>query len=161
MDQVRVVFVCMGNICRSPTAQGVFEKLVSSHGLKGRIVVDSAGTHAYHVGNPPDKRSQLAAKGRGVDLSQQRARQVDGIDFTRFDYILAMDRSNLVDLLQRSHAAANVGNIRLFMDFATRWHTDEVPDPYYGGDTGFERVLDMVEDATAGLLAHIRRHHHL
>lgn len=158
MNKIKVLFVCMGNICRSPTAQGVFEQLVHSHGLADRITVDSAGTHAYHVGNPPDKRSQAAAQGRGLDLSTQRARQVKGDDFRAFDYILAMDRANLDDLL-RHGSPEQRGRIRLFMSFASRWESDEVPDPYYGGSTGFERVLDMVEDAAEGLLAHIRRHH--
>lgn len=158
MEKVKVLFVCMGNICRSPTAQGVFEHLVQSQGLAGRILVDSAGTHAYHVGNPPDRRSQEAAKDRGLDLSGQRARKIDVLDFERFDYILAMDRSNLQDLQQLIESPQHE-RLHLFMQFATRWNTDEVPDPYYGGNSGFERVLDMVEDAAEGLLEHIRRHH--
>ena len=158
MKTVSVLFVCMGNICRSPTAQGVFEHLVHSHGLAERILIDSAGTHAYHVGNPPDRRSQAAALERGVDLSGQRARQVHADDFGRFDYILAMDRSNLEDLLRQSKPAGRE-RVHLFMKFATRWDADEVPDPYYGGNSGFDQVLDMVEDAAAGLLEHIRRNH--
>lgn len=158
MEQVKVLFVCMGNICRSPTAQGVFERLVQSQGLAERILIDSAGTHAYHIGNPPDKRSQAAAKNRGLDLSGQRARKVTVADFEEFDYVLAMDRTNLEDLCDLV-AASQRERVRLFMTFAERWNVDEVPDPYYGGDSGFERVLDMVEDAAAGLLDHIRRHH--
>jgi protein-tyrosine phosphatase len=158
MEKVKVLFVCMGNICRSPTAQGVFEHLVQSQGLAGRILVDSAGTHAYHVGNPPDRRSQAAAQDRGLDLSGQRARKIEVLDFERFDYILAMDRSNLQDLQQLIESPQHE-RLHLFMQFATRWNTDEVPDPYYGGNSGFERVLDMVEDAAEGLLEHIRRHH--
>lgn len=148
----------MGNICRSPTAQGVFERLVQEQGLAERILIDSAGTHAYHVGSPPDSRSQAAARGRGVDLSEQRARQVHQDDFRLFDYILAMDRSNLQDLLMQSQAAERE-RVHLFMKFAARWDMDEVPDPYYGGNSGFDQVLDMVEDAAAGLLEHIRRNH--
>lgn len=158
MEKVKVLFVCMGNICRSPTAQGVFEHLVHSQGLADRILIDSAGTHAYHIDKAPDSRSQAAAKDRGLDLSGQRARQVAVIDFERFDYILAMDRNNLQDL-QVLIKAPQHERLHLFMQFATRWNTDEVPDPYYGGNSGFERVLDMVEDAAAGLLDHIRRNH--
>ena len=158
MEKVKVLFVCMGNICRSPTAQGVFERLVHSQGLDDRILIDSAGTHAYHIGNSPDKRSQAAAKSRGLDLSGQRARKVTLADMQEFDYVLAMDRTNLDDL-QDMVTAAQRERVQLFMAFAERWNVDEVPDPYYGGDSGFERVLDMVEDAAAGLLAHIRRHH--
>lgn len=158
MEKVKVLFVCMGNICRSPTAQGVFENLVVSQGLAERILIDSAGTHAYHVGNPPDRRSQEAAKDRGVDLSGQRARKVELLDFERFDYILAMDRTNLQDL-QALLGVPQHERLHLFMTFADRWNVDEVPDPYYGGTSGFERVLDMVEDAAAGLLEHIRRTH--
>lgn len=158
MEKVKVLFVCMGNICRSPTAQGVFERLVHSQGLDDRILIDSAGTHAYHIGNSPDKRSQAAAKSCGLDLSGQRARKVTLADMQEFDYVLAMDRTNLDDL-QDMVTAAQRERVQLFMAFAERWNVDEVPDPYYGGDSGFERVLDMVEDAAAGLLAHIRRHH--
>lgn len=156
MKQVSVLFVCMGNICRSPTAQGVFEQLVQSQGLADRILIDSAGTHAYHVGEQPDNRAQAAARGRGVDLSGQRARRVNTGDFTQFDYILAMDHDNLEDL-QRLLGNQLGENVHLFMSFASRWQADEVPDPYYGGGSGFERVLDMVEDAAEGLLEHIRR----
>ncbi len=158
MEQVKVLFVCMGNICRSPTAQGVFERLVQSQGLAERILIDSAGTHAYHIGNPPDKRSQAAARNRGLDLSGQRARKVTVADIEEFDYVLAMDRINLEDLHDLV-AASQRERVRLFMTFAERWNVDEMPDPYYGGESGFERVLDMVEDAAAGLLDHIRRHH--
>ena len=158
MKQVKVLFVCMGNICRSPTAQGVFERLVQSQGLADRILIDSAGTHAYHVGNPPDKRSQAAAKNRGLDLSGQRARKVTSEDIEEFDYVLAMDRTNLEDLKDLL-AVSQQERVRLFMTFAEHWNVVEVPDPYYGGERGFERVLDMVEDAAAGLLDHIRRHH--
>jgi protein-tyrosine phosphatase len=158
MKQVSVLFVCLGNICRSPTAQGVFEQLVQSHGLAERILIDSAGTHAYHVGKQPDSRAQAAARGRGVDLSGQRARKVTASDFARFDYILAMDHDNLEDL-QGLLGKQPGENVRLFMSFASRWQAEEVPDPYYGGDSGFERVLDMVEDAAEGLLEHIRRTH--
>lgn len=160
MKQVSVLFVCMGNICRSPTAQGVFEHLVQRSGLAESIRVDSAGTHAYHIGNQPDTRSQQAALGRGVDLSKQRARQVQADDFSHFDYILAMDLNNL-QILQRSAQAQQARNLKLFMEFASRWQEREVPDPYYGGSQGFERVLDMIEDASEGLLEHLVRTHAL
>ncbi|MFN3786305.1 MAG: low molecular weight protein-tyrosine-phosphatase [Thiothrix sp.] len=159
MNKINVLFVCMGNICRSPTAQGVFENLVREQGLSERIHVDSAGTHAYHIGNPPDKRSQLAALNRGIDISNQRARKVELLDFDRFDYILVMDRANLDDILRLVQRQEQSERVHLFMKFATRWQVDEVPDPYYGGSSGFERVLDMVEDAAVGLLDHIRRYH--
>mgnify|MGYP003495582479 CR=1 FL=1 len=160
MKQVNVLFVCMGNICRSPTAQGVFESLVERTGLTQAIQVDSAGTHAYHIGNPPDNRSQQAALERGIDLSKQRARQVQGVDFMSFDYVLAMDLNNL-QALQRISEAQSAKNLKLLMEFANRWQEREVPDPYYGGSWGFERVLDMIEDASEGLLEHLIRSHQL
>jgi len=148
---IKVLFVCMGNICRSPTAEGVFSKLVAEHGLKERVSVDSAGTHAYHVGEPPDSRSARAAATRGIDLSHQRARRVTAQDFHRFDYVLAMDSDNF------NHLAAlcpegSENKLRLFLSFAPHLEIRDVPDPYYGGATGFERVLDMVEEAARGLL---------
>ena len=158
MNKINVLFVCMGNICRSPTAQGVFEKLVQSYGLEAHFHIDSAGTHSYHINEPPDLRAQEAARKRGMDLSTQHSRQVVVDDLNHFDYVLVMDRTNWQDL-QRIARPEHQERIHLFMKFATRWHTDEVPDPYYGGSNGFERVLDMTEDAAAGLLAHIRRHH--
>lgn len=160
MKKVNVLFVCMGNICRSPTAQGVFESLVQRSGLAQVIQVDSAGTHAYHLGSQPDQRSQQAALGRGLDLTQQRARKIQTTDFTEFDYVLAMDLQNL-QALQAYAQAKQAQNLKLLMEFASRWHEREVPDPYYGGSQGFERVLDMIEDASEGLLAHIIRQHSL
>ena len=160
MKQVSVLFVCMGNICRSPTAQGVFESLLERAGLTQAIQVDSAGTHAYHIGNPPDNRSQQAALERGIDLSKQRARQVQSVDFMSFDYVLAMDLNNL-RALQRISEAQSAKSLKLFMEFANRWQAREVPDPYYGGSRGFERVLDMIEDASEGLLEHLIRSHQL
>jgi len=155
---VHVLFVCLGNICRSPTAQGVFEHLVKSEGLAHRIRVDSAGTHAYHVGEEPDRRSQAAAIRRGVDLSQQRARRVGEDDFDQFHYILAMDNENHRNLLavcpdEHHH------KIQMFLSYAENPIVREVPDPYYGGPNGFEQVLDLVEAASQGLLRHIRERH--
>lgn len=150
----KVLFVCLGNICRSPTAQGVFEHLVKRRNLQDQISIDSAGTHAYHVGEQPDPRSQSAARSRGVDLSTQRARRVVTEDFERFDYILAMDRSNYENLKNMCEPD-HLSKVYLFMQFAEHWKIDEVPDPYYGGSQGFERVLDMVEAASEGLLEDI------
>jgi protein-tyrosine phosphatase len=145
----------MGNICRSPTAAGVFHKLVIDAGLAERVHIDSAGTHAYHTGEPPDQRASAAAARRGFDLSGQTARRVSAEDFERFDYVLAMDRDNHEILL----AAALEGHherVRLFLEFGSDPSRLEVPDPYYGGAVGFERVLDLVEDAARGLLRDVR-----
>jgi len=146
-----VLFVCMGNICRSPTAEGVFRQVVKERNLDHLIHIDSAGTHAYHVGESPDHRAQATARERGIDLSTQRARKVDRTDFDKFDYIIAMDRANLEDLKQLQQAGSKA-KLQLFMDFAPNWENNEVPDPYYGGDNGFKRVFDMVQDASEGLL---------
>lgn len=157
---VRVLFVCMGNICRSPTAQGVFERWVERTGLQRHIEIDSAGTHAYHVGEAPDRRSQAAAKNRGFDLSQQRARRINAQDFQYYDYVLAMDTDNYAELLNVCPAAQQ-NKIALFLDYADKNQTNEknVPDPYYGGNQGFENVLDLVELAAQGLLSHIQKQH--
>jgi protein-tyrosine phosphatase len=155
---VKVLFVCMGNICRSPTAEAVFRHYVEKAGLAGQILIDSAGTHDYHVGDEPDARTQRAANQRGYDMSKLRGRQVEAGDFSRFDYLLAMDEANL-DILQRLRPQAARSHLGLFLDFAERHAEREVPDPYYGGEDGFERVLDMVEDAAAGLLRQIRERH--
>ena len=149
--KVSVLFVCMGNICRSPTAQAVFEKYVKDRGHADWITVDSAGTHAYHLGEQPDSRSQSAAMARNIDMSTQRARRVEAADFERFDYILAMDKSNYNDL-KKIASPAQRKRLHLFLDFSSDWDVAEVPDPYYGGSHGFERVLDMVESASEGLL---------
>lgn len=152
---IRVLFVCMGNICRSPTAEGVFRHLVAQHGLSGQVEIDSAGTHDYHLGAPPDARAQAAAARRGYDLSALRARQVTAADFTRFDYLLAMDEDNLA-ILQRQCPETHRDRVRLFLDFAEGVSLREVPDPYYGGPQGFEEVLDLAENAAGGLLHHIK-----
>ncbi len=153
---VKVLFVCLGNICRSPTAEGVFRAVVRAQGMEEIIFIDSAGTHAYHLGEPPDARAQAAAARRGIDLSGLRGRQATALDIESFDYILAMDRENLTNL----HALSPQGHehkVRLFMDFAPERPEREVPDPYFGGTSGFDRVLDMIEEAANGLLEHIRR----
>mgnify|MGYP002387185313 FL=1 len=141
----------MGNICRSPTAEGVFRRLAAERAPGVEIEVDSAGTHDYHVGDPPDPRSIAAAARRGVDLRPLRARSVRDEDFERFDLIIAMDRLNRETLLERSPAPFRE-RIRLFMEFAGDQDVEDVPDPYYGGAPGFERVLDLAEEAAAGLL---------
>lgn len=156
--KVGVLFVCMGNICRSPTAHGVFRKLVQNEGLEQRIEIDSAGTHAYHVGSPPDSRAQAVAISRSVDLSDLRGRQVEAEDFHRFEYILAMDADNL-GILNQLCPAGTEEKLRLFMEFAPDYGMREVPDPYYGGNRGFDQVFDMVEEASRGLIAEIRRRH--
>ena len=155
-QKIKILFVCTGNICRSPTAEGVFKRLVAEAGLEKRIASDSAGTHDYHVGEPPDPRAQRAAAGRGYDLSAQRGRQVGRDDFAEFDYVLAMDEANL-RLLERLCPPPHAHKLKLFMEFGSDSHPREVPDPYYGGAQGFERVLDLVEHASRGLLAHLRK----
>lgn len=155
---VKVLFVCLGNICRSPTAEGVFRALVAGEGLGDRIQVDSAGTSDWHIGEPPDRRGQEAARRRGYDLSGLRARQVTPHDFERFDYVIAMDQSNVAKL--SALAPAGTGEkLSLFLAFAPELGTREVPDPYYGGPDGFDDVLDMIEAASKGLLADIRARH--
>jgi protein-tyrosine phosphatase len=152
----KVLFVCLGNICRSPTAHGFFQHLVESRGLSDSITVDSCGTGDWHIGHPPDSRASAEALKRGYDLSGLRARQVSPDDFERFDYILAMDQKNLKDL-QAICPAGYGGRLDLFLAFARDTELTEVPDPYYGGDEGFADVLDLIEDASEGLLEEICR----
>lgn len=146
-----VLFVCMGNICRSPTAEGVFRHMLDEAGLHHKVFVDSAGTHDYHVGSPPDARAQATARKRGYDLSNLRGRQFGFDDCLRFDYVIAMDRGNYNRILSMCNAGADA-NVRLFMDFALDRKEREVPDPYGGGEDGFEYVLDLIESASRGLL---------
>lgn len=150
-----VLFVCMGNICRSPTAQGVFERLVEREGLEGEIRADSAGTGSWHVGEPPDRRAQESARRRGIDLSGQRARQLEPEDFERFDYVVVMDWENYRNVLAMC-PPEHREKVRLLMEYAPETGVSEVPDPYFGGPDGFERVLDLVEEAAEGLLDEIR-----
>ncbi|MGD2006802.1 MAG: low molecular weight protein-tyrosine-phosphatase [Cellvibrionales bacterium] len=151
---VAVLFVCLGNICRSPTAEGVFRGLCESRGVGEQIRVDSAGTGDWHVGNPPDSRAIAAAARRGIDLSLLRARQVRVADFQEFDFVMAMDSSNLRDLalLQPQDSKAELSR---WLSWAGSTVPGDVPDPYYGGDGGFEKVLDLVEEASQGFLAHL------
>ena len=157
MTRVSVLFVCMGNICRSPTAHGVFRKLVADSGLEDLITIDSAGTHAYHVGEGPDQRSQATAVKRDIDISDLRARQARAEDFHEFDYVVAMDQDNYA-LLGDICPSGMDNKLYLFMDFAPQMQTRNVPDPYYGGGRGFEHVFDLVEAASIGLLEEIRKH---
>lgn len=151
----RVLLVCMGNICRSPTAEGVLRYFVKINKLGDKVEVDSAGTHGYHVGEAPDSRTQRAAAVRGYNLSQLRARKVARQDLDYFDLILAMDKSNL-DNLKRMATPEQQERMQLFMSYARNFDDDEVPDPYYGLGHGFDLVLDMVEDASLGLLEEIK-----
>jgi protein-tyrosine phosphatase len=151
-----VLFVCMGNICRSPTADGVFQKKVLLAGLSPAVKVDSAGTHNYHPGRAPDERSQSHAYLRGYDLSALRARQVQDADYAEFDLILAMDWDNLA-MLQNDCPAEHQHKLRRLTEFCKTFDATVVPDPYYDGAAGFETVLDLVEDACEGLLTHVRQ----
>lgn len=155
---VSVLFVCLGNICRSPSAHGVFGAQVERAGLSDRIFIDSAGTGSWHIGNPPDPRTIEAARRRGYDLSTLRARRVERRDFETFDYIIAMDRQNLKDL-QLLRPASFDGHLGLLLDFDDSFELAEVPDPYHLDEQSFEQVLDLVEAASARLLDHIRTHH--
>ena len=156
---VRVLFVCMGNICRSPTAHALFRGAVTAAGLGDEITTDSAGTHAYHIGKPPDARATATALARDIDMTDLRARQVCQADFAQFDYVIAMDLDNL-RLLEASCPLAAQHRLSLMLDWAEGWG-DEVPDPYYGGDDGFVQVFDMLTEASRGLLAHIASSHGL
>jgi protein-tyrosine phosphatase len=153
---MRILFVCMGNICRSPTAEGVMRRLVEQAGLTDRIEIESAGTGGWHVGEPPDERATLAARRRGITLSGA-AQQVTARDFRRFDLLIALDRSNLRELLAIAPDEEAAEKVRLLREFDPATSGDlDVPDPYYGGDRGFETVLDMVEAACRGLLDELR-----
>jgi len=151
---MRILFVCMGNICRSPTAEGVFRHVLASRAPELQLEIDSAGTHDYHVGAPPDHRSIAAAKRRGIDLSSLRARTVVEEDFAHYDLILAMDEENLRELKRRAPAIHHE-RIRLMMEFAPHASSRWVPDPYYGGAQGFEEVLDLLEEAANGLMQEV------
>jgi protein-tyrosine phosphatase len=154
----RILFFCMGNICRSPTAEGVMRAKLAAAGLADVVEVDSAGTHGYHVGEPPDARSQAHARERGIELGALRARQLVAADFDRFDLVLAMDRANLAHA-ERIAPAAHRARLRLLLDYAPQVGVREVPDPYYGGAAGFERVLDLIDAACEGLLAELQARH--
>jgi protein-tyrosine phosphatase len=152
MTRHRLLFICLGNICRSPMAEGVFHHLAEAEGVRDRFELDSAGLGGWHVGQAPDTRAQAATHRRGIDISGQCARQLSDADFERFDLLLAMDSSNLAELEQlapRQHRA----KVRQFLDFAPKAATRDVPDPFFGGGEGFDHALDLIEEASRGLLA--------
>lgn len=151
-DKTRILFVCTGNICRSPTAEGVARHVIDTSGLHALVEVDSAGTHGYHVGETPDPRTRKAAARRGYHLDSLVARRLEIADFQRFDLLLAMDRGHYESMLRMSPQVYHP-KVDLFMRYARSFDIDEVPDPYYGGENGFEAVLDMCEDAVDGLFA--------
>ncbi len=153
---INVLFVCMGNICRSPTAEGVFTARVSEKNLQAHFKIDSAGTHAYHVGDAPDLRAQHAARQRGIEIQHLRARKFTFQDFEDFDYILVMDDDNHT-IVRHACPPQHLHKISYFLDFAPQLRKREVPDPYYGDGNGFERVLDMIEAATEGLLLALKQ----
>lgn len=155
MKNFAVLFVCLGNICRSPTAHGVFRHMVAGHGLASVVTVDSAGTSNYHPNSPPDARSQAHAAKRGYDLSDLRARQIQDTDFESFDMILVMDWDNMTQVKQAC-PPEHQHKLRRFSEFCLQFYSPVVPDPYFGGVEGFEQVLDLVEDASEGLLRHVR-----
>lgn len=154
-EKIQVLFVCLGNICRSPTAHGVFRQAVEQAGLAGRIEIDSCGTGDWHVGKSPDQRAVVAALRRGVDISDLRARQIQPTDLQAYEYVLVMDRQNLNDVnrLWQQHGGTRP---QLFLTYDDSDDTDEVPDPYYGGEQGFDRVFDLITHASEGLLADLR-----
>lgn len=152
-QKTSVLFVCLGNICRSPTAEAVFKHKAANAGLD--LIIDSAGTHGYHIGKAPDKRSQAAGVERGYSFKGLKCRRVDESDFEKFDYILAMDESNLSNLHGMSPSQHH-NKVHLFLAFAEN-EDKEVPDPYYGGKKGFDLVLDLIEEASDGLIAHIKQ----
>ena len=151
----KILFVCMGNICRSPSAEGVFRDMVKEHNLSQFFYIDSCGTHGYHTGQAPDSRSQHAAMRRGIDISQQTARTIEQNDFNRFDYILVMDNHNR-SFLQSMADEVYLNKIHLFLEYAENCKLIEVPDPYFGGEEGFEIVLDLLQQASIGLLKHLQ-----
>jgi len=155
---VKVLFVCMGNICRSPTAHGIFQALISEQGLEGLILVDSAGTHSYHTGSPPDLRSQAAARSHDIDLTGLRARRFAASDFIEFDYLLGMDHTNLAHMLALKPDDEPRASVNLMLEYSHKFEQEEVPDPYFGED-GFDLVFEMIDDAARGLLKEIRAQH--
>ena len=155
MARTGILFVCMGNICRSPTAEGVFRAMAARAGIVGSVHVDSAGTHDYYIGGPPDFRATQAAHKRGYDIAPLRARQVEVADFARFERIYAMDRTNL-EWLEQLRPEGHRGDLGLFLELAPDLGVSEVPDPYDGGPEGFERVLDLIEQASTALVAQLQ-----
>jgi protein-tyrosine phosphatase len=151
---IKVLFVCMGNICRSPTAEGVLRKYAIDQGLESQLSIDSAGTIGFHSGEPPDKRATQHATKRGYDLSAIRARQINQPDYAEFDYVLAMDAQNILGLKNQT-PLEHAHKLHLFLDFSEKYAGRDVPDPYYGNAQGFELVLDMIEDGAKGFIAYL------
>jgi protein-tyrosine phosphatase len=157
VTKISVLFICLGNICRSPSAHGVFRARIARAGLEQRVTIDSAGIGDWHVGSPPDARAAAATSARGIDIGDLRARQVTPADLQRFDYVIAMDAGNLAELERMAQACGTPhAKIALLGAYSKRYPGEPVPDPYFGGPHGFERVLDRIEDATEGLFAEIR-----
>jgi protein-tyrosine phosphatase len=155
MEKIRILVICTGNICRSPTAEAVLRQQIDCAGLTHQVAVESAGTHSYNLGSEPDQRAQAVAALRGYRMAGKRARCVEQVDFLHFDYLLAMDEINLM-VLKRFCPPHCMHKLGLFMDYSANYHGEEVPDPYGGSVRDFERVLDMVEDGARGLLTHVR-----
>jgi protein-tyrosine phosphatase len=151
---VKLLFVCLGNICRSPSAEGIMNHLIAEAGLEGKIICDSAGTSGYHICEPPDPRMTAAAKRQGIPLTGH-SRKVESTDFEQFDLILAMDSANYQTLLNHERTGRYHSKIRLMCDFCEKFSETEVPDPYYGGPDGFDHVIDLLLDACGGLLTHV------
>lgn len=156
LPHYHLLFICMGNICRSPTAEGVFRQLAQESGLAQHLVIDSAGTHNYHPDSPPDHRSQHHAALRGYDLSHLRARQLNDLDFEKFDLLLVMDWDNLT-LTEQRCPPEHAKKIRRMTEFCLKHDAAVIPDPYYGGEAGFDHALDLIEDASQGLLLHVEQ----
>ena len=154
-EKTSILFVCMGNICRSPTAEGIFRHMLAEKNISDNFELDSAGTHAYHIGAAPDLRAQATAAARGIDLSDLKGRKVELSDFDEFDFVLAMDKDNY-SILKEMCPPDKCQKLNLFLDFAKDLDIEEVPDPYYGGTGGFEKVFDMLEQASFGLIEHIK-----
>lgn len=155
-QKIAVLFVCLGNICRSPTAEGIFRRKVKEAGLDAEVLIDSCGTGSWHIGNPPDERALAYAATQGIDLSGLRARKLSAADYSRFDYVIAMDMRNLKTIKARAPKSATA-RISLLLDFDPHSPTREVPDPYYGGEDGFRRVYTLVNNACDRLLDDIRK----
>lgn len=154
--KVKILLVCMGNICRSPTAEGVLRERLRQAGLDDVVATESAGTHDYHVGKAPDPRAQQAASQRGIDISDLRARQVERSDFDEFDLVLAMDRGNY-EILRADCPPKHADKVGMFLDYAAQRSEREVPDPYFGGRQGFEHVFDLIEESSDGLIAELKQ----